>query len=192
MSAGQNWYLGKLGVNGTIAVNRAPTASNISLGAQAGVVQTLPIITSTKHAPSDADGDTLTISAVTQGTNSGAVAISGGSVTYSKSAAGADSFTYTVSDGRGGFATNTVTVNVTAVVNQQTAQLSFNGSGNAVLVFWGVPGTSYTIQKSSNLSTWTDLTTVSANDTNTQPYGRISFTDTGAPSGTAGYYRLKP
>ena len=190
LSSGQNWYLGKLPVNGTIAVNRAPTAQNISLGAQAGVLQTLPIITSTKHAPSDADSDTLTVSVVTKGTNSGAVAISGGSVTYSNNAAGADSFTYTVSDGRGGFATNTVTVNVTAVVNQVTAQLSFNGGGNAVLVFWGVPGTSYTIQKSSNLSTWSDLTTVTAN--NTQPYGRISFTDTGAANGTAGYYRLKP
>ena len=193
LSAGQNWYLGKLPVNGTIAVNRAPSAQAISLGAQAGVLQTLPITTNTKHAPTDPDSDTLTVASVTQGTNGGVVSISGGNVTYSNSVTGADSFTYTVSDGRGGTsAAATVIVNVTPVVNQQTAQLSFNGSGNAVLVFWGVPGTSYTIQKSSNLSTWSDLVTLSANDTNTQPYGRITYTDTGAPSGNAGYYRLKP
>ena len=193
LSSGQNWYLGSLAVNGTIAVNRAPSAQNISLGAQAGVLQTLPITTSTKHAPTDPDSDTLSLAAITQGTNGGVVTISGGNVTYSNSVTGADSFTYTVSDGRGGTsAAATVIVTVTPVVNQQTAQLSFNGSGNAVLVFWGVPGTSYTIQKSSNLTTWSDLTTLSANNTNTQPYGRISYTDTGTPSGTAGYYRLKP
>jgi len=55
-----------------------------------------------------------------------------------------------------------------------------------------VPGSSYTIQNSSDLLNWTDLATVSANNTSHQPYGQISFTDTGAHNGTAGYYRLKP
>ena len=87
----------------------------------------------------------------------------------------------------------TVTVNVIALVNQATPQLSFNGSGQALLVFWGIPGMQYTIQKSADLTAWTDLTpAVTANDTSTQPYGRISYTDTGTPSGVAGYYRLKP
>jgi hypothetical protein len=63
----------------------------------------------------DANGDTLTIVSVTQGAN-GSVAITGGGtgVSYTPNADyfGADSFTYTVSDGNGGQDTATVTVSV--------------------------------------------------------------------------------
>ncbi|MCX6896741.1 MAG: autotransporter-associated beta strand repeat-containing protein [Verrucomicrobia bacterium] len=176
-----------------LVVNAYPVVvTPIALGAQSNVLQTLTIVGG-KFPPTDANGDTLTISAVTQGAH-GTVAIANSTdVTFISSTVGADSFTYTVSDGKGGTAVGTVNVAVTAVVNQQTPELSFNGSGNAVLVFWGVPGMTYTIQKSTDLSTWTDLTpTVTANDTSTQPYGQINFTDTGAPSGPAGFYRLKP
>ena len=66
----------------------------------------------------DANGDTLTITAVTQGAN-GSVAITGGGtgVSYTPNANffGADSFTYTVDDGNTGTDTATVTVTVTSV-----------------------------------------------------------------------------
>ncbi|HYH66804.1 MAG TPA: Ig-like domain-containing protein, partial [Urbifossiella sp.] len=64
----------------------------------------------------DADGDTLTVTAVTQGAH-GSVALSAGSVAYTPAADffGTDTFTYTVSDGAGGTSTATVTVTVTAV-----------------------------------------------------------------------------
>ncbi len=57
-------------------------------------------------------GETLTVTAVTQGAN-GTVAITGGGtgVSYTPNADffGADSFTYTISDGNGGTDTATVT-----------------------------------------------------------------------------------
>jgi len=63
-------------------------------------------------------GETLTITAVTNGTN-GTVAITGGGtgLTYTPNANffGADAFTYTISDGNGGTATATVNVTVTNV-----------------------------------------------------------------------------
>jgi large repetitive protein len=63
-------------------------------------------------------GETLSITAVTQGAN-GSVAITGGGsgVTYTPHAdfAGSDSFTYTLSDGNGGVDTGTVTVTVNGV-----------------------------------------------------------------------------
>ena len=63
----------------------------------------------------DVDGDTLTVSAVTQGAH-GTVSIGtgGANITYTPNAnfAGTDTFTYTVSDGNGGTDTATVTVTV--------------------------------------------------------------------------------
>jgi hypothetical protein len=68
-------------------------------------------------------GETLTITAVSQGTQGGIVAIAGGNVTYRPAANfnGVDTFTYTVSDGNGGSATATVTVTVTPVNDNPTA-----------------------------------------------------------------------
>ncbi len=67
---------------------------------------------------SDPNGDTLTITAVTQPAN-GAVVITGGGtgLTYQPNANfnGVDTFTYTISDGNGGTATATVTVSVLTV-----------------------------------------------------------------------------
>jgi hypothetical protein len=67
---------------------------------------------------SDADGDTLTVSANSQGAH-GTVTCAAGSCTYTPAAgfSGSDSFTYTVSDGNGG--TDTATVNVTVTPAQQ-------------------------------------------------------------------------
>jgi len=67
---------------------------------------------------SDADGDTLTVTDVTDPSH-GMVVINGdgGTITYTptENYNGADSFTYTASDGNGGFASATVMVTVTPV-----------------------------------------------------------------------------
>jgi hypothetical protein len=76
---------------------------------------------------SDPDGDALTITAVTQGAH-GTVTTNGAFVTYAPAAsfAGTDTFSYTISDGKGGTATASVTVTVTLgnhppVANADTA-----------------------------------------------------------------------
>jgi VCBS repeat-containing protein len=70
----------------------------------------------------DGDGDTLTVTAVTQGTH-GTVAIAGGTVEYTPAADyfGTDSFTYTVSDGNGGTDSAIVTITVVGVNDPPTA-----------------------------------------------------------------------
>ncbi|QDU19644.1 Ig-like domain-containing protein [Urbifossiella limnaea] len=80
----------------------------------------------------DADGDPLTVTAVTQGTN-GTVTFTPTGVTYTPAAnfSGSDSFTYTVSDGNGGSATATVSVTVTPVNNAPTASSVLAVSGPA-------------------------------------------------------------
>ena len=61
----------------------------------------------------DPAGQSLTITSVTQGAH-GTVTITGTSVTYKSAATfvGTDNFTYTITDGRGAYTTETVIVNV--------------------------------------------------------------------------------
>ena len=88
----------------------------------------------------DAEGDTLVVSAVTQGAH-GAVANDGSSVSYTPAAnfAGMDSFHYTTSDGNGGEDTATVSVTVTAVQDapdavDDTATVAEDGGPYAIAV----------------------------------------------------------
>src|SRR5262249_30078986 len=71
---------------------------------------------------SDADGDSLSIFSVTQGTL-GSVAIVAGNITYTPNANvfGNDTFSYTVSDGHGGTALGNVTVSTTPVNDAPSA-----------------------------------------------------------------------
>lgn len=95
------------------ATNRAPTAVNDTASVNASAAVDILV----RANDSDPDGDTLTVTAVGAPTGGGTVAIQGGGthVRYTAPATGgAKTFTYTVSDGRGGTASATVTVNVTA------------------------------------------------------------------------------
>jgi hypothetical protein len=98
-------------VNVTIgAVNDAPVAVEDGALTDTDVAVDIDVLAN----DSDIDGDTLTVTSVTQGAN-GAVTINAdGTVNYAPNAGfdGIDSFTYDVSDGNGGTATETVTVSV--------------------------------------------------------------------------------
>jgi len=101
------------------AVNDGPSAANDSATvAEDSGANTISVLGN----DSDIDGDTLSVSAVTQGAN-GSVANNGSSVSYTPNANynGPDSFSYTVSDGHGGTATATVSVTVTAVNDNPVA-----------------------------------------------------------------------
>ncbi len=96
-----------------VAVNRPPIAGNDALITYQFVPTS--VTTSTLLAnDSDPDGDPLTIVAVSNGVNGGSVGLSEGVLTYVPPGnfTGTDTFTYTVSDGRGGEAVGTVTVTV--------------------------------------------------------------------------------
>ena len=87
----------------------------------------------------DPDGDTLSISSVTNGTN-GTVLISGTNAVYTPNAGfvGSDSFTYMASDGKGGTATGTVSVTVNpytinfAALSSLPAEYTFARASSAV------------------------------------------------------------
>jgi len=97
-------------INGSAPVNDAPDAKNdyMTTNEDCGVV--IGVL----NNDSDTNGDTLNIESITQPAHGKVTVNNNGSVTYIPDANynGNDSFTYTISDGKGGFDTATVTVKV--------------------------------------------------------------------------------
>ena len=93
----------------TAPVNTAPVAGADS----ASTVSPNPVTINLLANDTDANGDTLSVTANTAPTN-GTVTRAGGSATYTPAAgfSGTDSFNYTVIDGKGGSTVGTVTVSV--------------------------------------------------------------------------------
>lgn len=90
-------------------VNDDPTANDDSVVAVIGQPLIIPVLSN----DIDVDGDTVTITAVTDGINGTVVDNGDGTVTYTPGALGSDSFTYTIEDGNGGQPSQaTVTVDV--------------------------------------------------------------------------------
>jgi hypothetical protein len=121
-STNDNDYLGNYGdasadcANATI--NTAPVAQNDSTSMTSGDSATIDVLAN----DSDADGNSLGIIDFTQGAN-GSVELSNNQLIYKPVVGfiGTDSFTYTVSDGNGGTATGTVSVQVIAPAASITA-----------------------------------------------------------------------
>jgi len=118
----------------------AATAANLSPLAAADtavVEEDGSVVIAVLANDTDPEGDTLTISGITQGAN-GAVVNNGTSLTYTPDAGytGGDSFGYTIDDGYGGTATAGVTVTVTAknhapVANPDSVSIS---KGDTVVI----------------------------------------------------------
>jgi hypothetical protein len=95
-----------------LAANRLPVAVNDTITTTVGV----PAIITVVANDYDPDGSTLTLVPIPANTRTahGTLSSSGNSVTYTPDATyvGTDTFTYTISDGKGGIATGTVTVDI--------------------------------------------------------------------------------
>jgi Ca2+-binding RTX toxin-like protein len=114
------------------ALNHAPNAVDDSV-TTAEATSTGPIAVLTNDT--DADGDSLSISGHTNGAH-GTVSCTATTCTYVPAAGfhGSDSFTYTVSDGKGGTDTATVNVTVTAVIVSGPTCTIIGTPGNDVLI----------------------------------------------------------
>jgi len=117
--------------NDPVATDDTPTVSANSTDNQLNVL----------NNDTDPDGDTLTITSVGDPNQGGTATTDGTFITYTPATDFSDAsevFTYTISDGRGGTDTATVTVNVTAMPNQapdavdDTASVAPDSSDNTI------------------------------------------------------------
>src|ERR1051325_4333245 len=98
--------------NVTVVLNTAPLAGDDNMGAMQNHARSVKIAKCLDN-DYDADDDSLTVTAVSNGAH-GTATFNSTYMTYTPATdyVGSDSFTYTISDGRGGVATATITVQV--------------------------------------------------------------------------------
>lgn len=137
-----------------VATNDAPDAVTDALS----LVEDTPLTISPATLlanDTDANGDTLSITSV-QGAVNGTVALVSGQIVFTPNANyfGPASFTYTISDGKGGVDTATVNLNVTAAINIQSGSASVSEEG----LIGGLPDSLGTVDVSNSNSVSGTLT----------------------------------
>jgi len=161
------------------SVNDPPVAERHDATTQQGKPVTIDVL----RKSSDSDNDSLTVAAVTQGTN-GSVAINeDNTLTYTPDANfyGTDAFTYTISDGKNG--TDTAMVNVTVITANNHPVITSGPPGKAasgVLYTYKVEATDQDVGDCLTYSLITKPTGMSINPTT----GLIQWTPNDAQLGT--------
>ncbi|MBN8456687.1 MAG: cadherin domain-containing protein [Verrucomicrobia bacterium] len=170
-------------------VNEAPTFAGyaISTAYETATDASLRKILS---AATDVDGDTLTVSGVTGATaQGGTAALLSGTVRYTPPTgfSGTDTVTITISDPGGISVTGAITVTVRpgAGVGTNAPVLELQPDGKVRLSFRGIPGRTYQVQRTTDMTTWSVVGSVVATSS-----GMVTYTDPAPPSGSA-YYRLR-
>ncbi len=167
----------------------APTFQGYALAVKSGQSASVYLAKILAKA-ADADGDALSVSAVGSSQIGGAISLGPSTLNYTAPQnAAVDTIPLTVVDARGGTVTNNLTVTVVAdtALSGNVGHIQLNIAQNtADLLFYGIPGRSYQIQRSSDLQTWTTRFTLGADS-----LGRIAWTDPG-PLPSPCFYRTRP
>ena len=189
----------------TIAIqglcNTLPSYAGYSATTTQGVALTLSLA-KLKAKATDADGDPLTLDFGTSSAHGGTVSQQGSGVLYTPPAGftGTDSFTVYVQDsheGIDGLGIGTATITVNASTGSgggggtggtlNPPVLTVNPDGKVTIDFQGIPGRTYLIQRSTDMSNWPTIATRVASAS-----GAISFIDESPPAGSAFYRLAKP
>lgn len=176
----------------TIAANAAPVADNLTLGVARGATAAVQVIGG-KHTPTDADGDSVVVTAVSTPIVGGGVAATNGGTgfTYAANATsvlGTNTFTYTVTDVFGATDTKTVTVVVSDPQGfNQLASPQDLGGGTVALSYLGIPGYNYALDWTTNLTPPINWMGVVTNTAGTN--GGLNFTNTSAEP--VSFYRTR-
>jgi autotransporter-associated beta strand protein len=187
--SGTSWDTNDLRSTGVLDVYSFSTTT-LTVSTLASATATIPASKLANHAVSSKGGIYPTgWTAAAAGATLGTVSFSSGNLIYTAGATpGTDNFTVTFYDGHGS-QTMAVTVTVSAANVGPSLSAQDNGSGYGTFTASGIPGTTYIVQVSTDMSTWADYSTVQADSNN----GLIQFTDSALISSysPAVFYRLK-
>jgi autotransporter-associated beta strand protein len=187
------WDTNQLATGGTLLVDGVPVPGALTLSLVQNHSATL---TATKilSVASDPDSDPLSIIGVSAtSTNGGTVSFAGGVVTYTPVTdyVGADLFTYTLSDNRGGVATGTVLVDVASGTGTSSTIVSNSLVGTTMtLTLAGIPGYTYSVQTTTNTPPTTNWWTLGTDTAGTN--GLWIFVDPNATNGVQFYRSSMP
>jgi hypothetical protein len=140
---------------------------------------------------SDPDGDPVSPVIASGSTAAGGyVAMGSNSLTYTPPIdySGTDTFPLTVQDGRGGFTSADIVFTVEpedGITGLGAPTLERLAGNQARVRFHGIPGVQYSFQRSTNLTQWTTVFTMTAGVD-----GVVEYTDLSPPPGGRAYYRL--
>src|ERR1043166_740198 len=186
LSAGLNWWLGQLSVDGTINVNRAPVAFDKTYTRAKGTSLKIRKADLLADASDPDAGDSVSYDAFIY-SGSATMTENATTIFYQPASDANDSLQYRVRDTRGGTRTKTISINV---VNATGLAQTLTVSGGTVTVsFAGIPDYSYQVQRSTNLVDWVTRLTTNAPSTGVFQF-TDDFNDLGAPPSQA-YYRLR-
>ncbi len=139
----------------------------------------------------DPDGGTPAISNVSpHSAFGGVVSNASDNITYTPphNYTGLDTFTVTITDGQGGSTPVTIIANVTGSAGTGGGQAfiaKLPANAGVATLHYGTPGSSYVIQRSTDLINWSTRTTLTA-----APDGTLPYVDTTPPEGRV-FYRSK-
>jgi uncharacterized repeat protein (TIGR01451 family) len=171
--------------------NHAPLAALATYGRAWGTSLRIPIDHLLTNFTSDADSDARALVRLGAGTNNAAISTNNVFILFAPANNFSESFPFVIRDIRAAYragdtvqtGTNWITVTVTNAVSSAQS-ISTSGSGIS-LRFAGVPGYVYDVERSTDLSSWSVLST-----TNAPAQGLWDYTDPNPPVPQA-FYRTR-
>jgi hypothetical protein len=168
-----------------IVTNHPPVAAAAFYTRATGLTLAIAV-TNLAAGWSDADGDSLSLAAVSASTNGVTLTTNGIALVYFNSNNVADRFTCTISDGWGGTSFQAVSL---AVAAPGIAGIIANPAGGFVLNLTGVPGYTCVLETTTNLMSPVNWLPVATNAPGTN--GVWQFNDAPVASFPQRFYRLK-
>jgi ELWxxDGT repeat protein len=171
----------------TTLATQPPLWNGFAFDAYYQAQKSIPIAALLANA-SDPDGDALSITAVSAGSQGGSMVLAGDFIQYTpaKGFQGAETFQITLSDFPNGGTTATVTANVSGPFGNShlPAEIISTPGGLKTVRFHAIPGRTYRMERSFDLKTWALIARPTADID-----GIAKSNDQTSPTGSA-FYRL--
>jgi hypothetical protein len=175
---------------GQVVTNHPPAAVPMTVTRTAGL-KLLIALSDVGTNWSDVDGDTVTVSGINLvTTNNVNLATNSTWILYPSSPNVADQISYSISDGQGGTNIGFVNIVVNSSVTGTNSIVKIVGGNPTTVMAYGIPGYSYIAERSTNLTSWVDISTNTA-ATNGGINVNDNFGDLGGNVPSSAYYRLK-